>query len=71
MFCRAAQQLLQSVVLDSAHHDHIHLLLADKIAQRRDRVTENEMPTVSGHAVLTGQFDERLFLCCAQLVSDV
>ena len=50
----AAQQLVHSVGLDLAHHDHIHLMLTGEIAQCRNGVTLYEMSPVRAHTVSSG-----------------
>ena len=58
MFGGAAQQLVQSVGLDLAHHNHIHMLLIGERIEHRDRLPFDEMPPVGRHAITVGQFEE-------------
>ncbi|MNR63647.1 hypothetical protein D3C85_1860270 [compost metagenome] len=58
MFGCAAQKLVHPMGLDSAHHNHIHLMRVGELAQDRDGVSLNEMSTIRGHTEPTGQLEE-------------
>jgi hypothetical protein len=71
MLARAAQEFVQTMGLDSAHHDHIHVVFGSELNQHFDRMSVYEMSTIRGHTELSCQPKERLFQVPAQRFSQV